>query len=77
VFSLPVPNAKLMEKGVLKDNLKIKKHYDIVSTKVYFLMKQLYGGGPDIPFRSPVPVSEMTFSKSSVNGSSSSLVPMD
>lgn len=66
-----------MDKGVLRTDLKIKKHYDIVSTKVYFLMKQLYGGGPDIPFKSPVPVSEMTFSKSSTNGSSSSAVALD
>jgi len=48
-FRYPVPNSKLLKNNILIPGLKKNKDYEIVSTKVYLLMKHIYGGGPDIP----------------------------
>ncbi|EAR96319.2 ubiquitin carboxy-terminal hydrolase (macronuclear) [Tetrahymena thermophila SB210] len=50
-FSLPISNSNLIdyENKTVKKGIKEKINFDIVSSKVYFLMRCLYGGGPDIP----------------------------
>jgi len=48
-FWYPVPNSKLFNNRILKPGLLKDKDYEVVGTKVYFLLKSLYGGGPDIP----------------------------
>ncbi|KAL4504367.1 hypothetical protein ABPG72_009813 [Tetrahymena utriculariae] len=50
-FSTPISNNNLIdyENKTVKKGIKEKINFDIVSSKVYLLMRCLYGGGPDIP----------------------------
>ncbi|KAL4456270.1 hypothetical protein ABPG74_014231 [Tetrahymena malaccensis] len=50
-FCTPISNNNLIdyENKTVKKGIKEKINFDIVSTKVYYLMRCLYGGGPDIP----------------------------
>jgi len=48
-FRYPMSNSKLFKNNVLIPGLLKDKDYELVSTKVYLLMKHIYGGGPDIP----------------------------
>lgn len=34
----------------VKLDIKEKIHFETLSSKLYLLMRQLYGGGPDLPF---------------------------